>query len=71
MKTIEEIRREREERNARLLEAYETAKRTGRMVPVTREDLAQLEELCTVRLRRTARPAAPVTSVPEHHWIRC
>jgi hypothetical protein len=71
MKTIEEIRREREERHARLMEAYETAKRTGRTVPVTPEELARFEELCTVQPRRAPRPLAPATSVPEQYWIRC
>jgi hypothetical protein len=70
MKTFEEIKRELEERNARLMDAYEAARGRRTRVPVTPDELAMLEEMCTVRPRRAPQPAAP-TTVPDWKWIRC
>jgi hypothetical protein len=70
MKTFEDIKREIEERNARLMDAFEAAKARRTPVPVTKQELAALEELCTARPRRASQ-AAPQTAAPEWEWIRC
>jgi hypothetical protein len=65
--SFEEVRKAIAEKRQRMQAAFEEAVRSGRNIPVTPEELAQLEELCTVRTQPARPTSAPAT---EWTWIR-
>ena len=72
LKTLEDIKRRLAESEAQLREAYEAAKRCGGLIPVTRRELAQLEEMCMVPPQRRPHSFARAGATePEWEWIRC